>query len=241
MRLSEFIRFTNQGDEMKYLSLIVLTFTLQWAEVATAKAPAHSQELVVLLPKDLPEAAQSAGESMTLHSFGDGSTFLYVEQSMGTRLAVFDVSDPAHIKSVGTVGLESPSTFDFVRDIDDSATLICFRDNKGAAVMDFKKPKRPSIVRSDELRQAARAEAIGFSGLLMAAEPRRSGDIPVFDYQVVDVSNPQRPKLLATVPQVQKKLTDPATGALYLLGTSGLTVIRQPRVEENHRLAATSN
>lgn len=160
---------------------------------------------------------------------------------MGTRLAVLDVTDPAHIKSVAIVTLDSPSTFDFVRDLDESSTLICFRNNRGAAVMDFRKAKQPSIVAVDALRQAARAESIGYSGLLMAAEPRQDGDIPVFDYQVVDTSDPRKPKLLGTVTRVQKKVTDPATGAMYLIGSGGLTVIRQPRVEERHRLDLTAN
>ncbi|SFS18356.1 hypothetical protein SAMN05421771_3439 [Granulicella pectinivorans] len=38
-------------------------------------------------------------------------------------------SDYARIKSVGTVGIESPSTLAFVWDIDHSATLICVRYN----------------------------------------------------------------------------------------------------------------
>ena len=43
-------------------------------------------------------------------------------------------SNYARIKSVGTVGIESPSTLAFVWDIDHSATLICVRDNRLAAL-----------------------------------------------------------------------------------------------------------
>jgi hypothetical protein len=156
-------------------------------------------------------------------------------------LAILDVTDPARIRSVGTVILDSPSAFDFVRDLEDSTALVCFRNNKGAAIVDFRKAKQPALVFVEALRQAAHAEMIGDTGLLMVAQPRQDNDIPVHDFQVVDTSNPHKPQLLVTVMQVQQKLADSATGATYLLGASGLTVIRQPRVEERHRLDAASN
>lgn len=226
---------------MKYLLSVVLICTLGSAELADAKVTSLSQEFVVLQSRDLPELAQSAGQSMTLQRFSNGNTYLYLEQRTGARLAIFDVTDPAHVKSVGTVDLQRSSAFDFVRNLSDSTALICFRDNKGAAIVDFQKAKQPKIVVVDALKQAARAELIGNTGLLMAAQPRRDGDVPPLDYQVVDTSDPRSPRLLTTIVQVQQKLYDLTTGATYLLGASGLTVIRQPRVEERHRLEAAAN
>jgi hypothetical protein len=61
------------------------------------------------------------------------------------------------------------------------------------------------------------------------------------DYQVVDSSGPRYPKLIATAKQVQKKITDGSTGTIFLLGTDGLTIVRQPKVEEQRRIEAESN
>jgi hypothetical protein len=226
---------------MKFLMVIALAWTLVLTDSADATVVSQSRDLVILQPQDLPELAQFAGQSMALHSFSNGDTYLYVEQSMGAQLAIFDVTDPAHIRPVGTVPIENGSAFDFIRDLNDSTTLICFRNNKGAAIVDFRKPKQPNILVVDSLRQATNAELIGDSGLLMAAQPRRDGDVPVFDYQVVDTSVARKPRLLITVVKVQQRLHDLATGATYLIGEKGLTVIRQPRVEERHRLDLTSN
>jgi hypothetical protein len=43
------------------------------------------------------------------------------------------------------------------------------------------------------------------------------------------------------VKQVQKKITDGNTGAVFVLGTEGLTIVRQPRVEEQQKLEAESD
>jgi hypothetical protein len=43
------------------------------------------------------------------------------------------------------------------------------------------------------------------------------------------------------VKQVQKKIMDGNTGAVFVLGTEGLTVVRQPRVEEQQKLKAESD
>ncbi|HTF67103.1 MAG TPA: hypothetical protein VK638_30905 [Edaphobacter sp.] len=48
------------------------------------------------------------------------------------------------------------------------------------------------------------------------------------DYQIVDRKHSV---VIATVKQVLQQLTDHASGAIYLLGEDGLTVIRHPRYE----------
>jgi hypothetical protein len=52
----------------------------------------------------------------------------------------------------------------------------------------------------------------------------------------MDVSNPEHPVPLATIKQVRHKLVDEETGTTYLLGSDGLTVVRRPRVEEDHKI-----
>lgn len=220
---------------MRGILLVALSCIALPAFAARPEVTTQSKEIVVLEPQDLHEASQRAGQSMELHSLGNGSTYLYIERKMGAQLVILDVTDPAHIKTIGSTNLESPSTFDFVRDLDGNTALVCFRDNKGAAIVDFRNAKEPKVVMADALRQAAHTEEIGFTGILMVNEPRRDGDVVARDYQIVDTSDPRNPKLLTTVYQVRMKLTDSATGATYLLGTDGLTVVRLPRVEEQHR------
>ncbi|HUD65435.1 MAG TPA: hypothetical protein VMQ17_12690 [Candidatus Sulfotelmatobacter sp.] len=56
------------------------------------------------------------------------------------------------------------------------------------------------------------------------------------DYNLVDVSNPVHPTPVATIKQVKHKVVNEETGTTYLLGSEGLTVIRRPRVEEDHKI-----
>ena len=220
--------------------VIVALICLAWAGVfARAEIVSQSKEVVILDPRELPEIAQSAGQSIELHRLSNGKTYLYMEQFQLRRLAILDVTEPARIKPVAWVKLDVSAPFDFVRDLDDSTALICLRDNKGAAIVDMRKPSEPTLSMTDALRQAAHTEEIGFTGILMVNEPRRDGDIPARDFQIVDTSDPRRPRLLKTVSQVQKKLNDPETGTVYLVGAEGLTVVRRPQVEEQHKLDAT--
>jgi hypothetical protein len=64
-----------------------------------------------------------------LYPAADGETYLYVEQQKGARLAVFDVTDPAKIKTAASVAVKTPGAFDFVCLLNDQAELIRFRDN----------------------------------------------------------------------------------------------------------------
>jgi hypothetical protein len=50
-----------------------------------AQITSQSKDIVVLLPRDLPEIAQSAGQSMALHALGNGNTYLYIEQQLQDR------------------------------------------------------------------------------------------------------------------------------------------------------------
>jgi hypothetical protein len=54
---------------------------------STAQAEIHSRskDLVVMEPADLPEQAQTPGNSFFLHSDSAGSTYLYAEHQQGAR------------------------------------------------------------------------------------------------------------------------------------------------------------
>jgi hypothetical protein len=55
-------------------------------------------------------------------------------------------------------------------------------------------------------------------------------------YKVVDTSNPSQPALLASIPVVKQRLSNPDTGTLFLLNSDGITVVRRLRVEQEHQI-----
>src|ERR1017187_2198285 len=82
---------------------------------------------------------------MFLHEANDGRTLLYIERNQGTRLAIFDVTDPSHVKSEGSVHLDAPETFDFVSNLGNRATLVRFRHGHGNAVLDLYNARLPTL------------------------------------------------------------------------------------------------
>jgi hypothetical protein len=206
--------------------------------VVQARAEVHSKknELIVLQPKDLPEQAQMLGNSFFLYSDSAGSTYLYVEQQEGVRLTAFDVTDPSKIKVVVSTLITTPGAFDFVRPLGGHGELVRFRDNKSVAVLDLHKVKAPTLHMIDALSETGSTEALGESGFLMVNEPYNYVRATPRDYQVVDISSPSEPTLLATVAQVKHKLAKDDTGTTFLLGSEGLTVIRRPRVEDAYKV-----
>jgi hypothetical protein len=215
---------------MKQLCMVLAC--LLSCSLASAEITSRSKDIVIEQPRDLPEAAQTVGQAMEIRSLGSGRTYLYIEQQTLSRIAILDVTDPAHIKSVGMVKIEAPGTYDFVRSLGGATELISFRDDKSAAVLDFRNPKAPTLIRTNTLQQATRIESIGDTGLLLNNVPRLNADSLPHDYQVVDCSDPRAPQLLLKIGSVEKRLTNPDTGTTFLLGSDGLIVIRQPKIEE---------
>ena len=175
------------------------------------------------------------GESMFLLSNLDGSTYLYLEQQSRKRLVVLDVTHPVQISQVSTTSMAG-GAFDFVKSLGPSSALVCFRDNSGSGIMQFRHPKQPALAAAPGLRQASRAEQVGTFGLLVTNGERTQGDTPERDIQVVDLSS-GTPTVLANAHNVHQEIVDAATGAHFLLGSEGLTVVRQPDVEAQNDLA----
>src|SRR5258708_31337653 len=98
-----------------------------------AEARNHPK-IIVTRPADLPELAREHGQAMLLHATGDGRTHLYIEQNDGGRLAVFDVTDPGHVKVEGSAQVDAPGAFDFVSSLGAYAELVRFRNGQGEAV-----------------------------------------------------------------------------------------------------------
>ncbi len=218
----------------------VFTLGLAAAALVVSTVPAHaevhskSKELVVMGPRDLPEPAQIRGNSLFLHVDGAGRTYLYVEQQQGSRLSVFDVTDPAHIKLAVTTPLLGEGAFDFIRPLGDSAELICFRDGQKAGVLDLRHAKKP-VLRTASAAGLGTVETLGQAGLLAADESYQYVPVAARDYRVIDISA-GNPSILATVKAVKHRAVNDETGTTFFLGSDGLTVVRQIDVENEHKV-----
>jgi len=211
------------------LGLVVTTAILPTLPAA-AEIHSRSKELVVMEARDLPEQAQTPGNSLFLHSDNAGSTYLYVEQQQGTRLSVFNVTDPARIKVVVSTPLATEGAFDFVRTLGDNGELVYFRDSQKEAVLDLRKANRPVLRVISNVADLGQAEALGESGFLVTSQAHRYMPAVARDYQVIDVAA-SIPTQLATVNNVKHRVTNDETGTTFLLGSNGLTVVRRLSIE----------
>jgi hypothetical protein len=200
-----------------------------------AEVRSKSNDIIVLQPTDLPEQAQTPGNSFFLYSDNDGSTYLYIEQQQGARLTTFNVTDPSKIKFVSTIMLTSPGAFDFVRPVGGRAELIRFRDGKGVAVLDLHTAKKPVVKIVSGLSQSGSTEPLGEQAFMMIDEPYNYTRAVPRDYQVIDISSPSEPLLVTTVKEVKHRVVNGDTGTTFLLGKDGLTVIRRLSVENDYK------
>src|ERR1700720_4262173 len=168
------------------LGLVVAAAVL----TSTAEAEIHSRskELVVMEARDLPEQAQTPGNSLFLHSDNAGSTYLYVEQQQGARLSVFDVTDPARIKLAVSTPLAAEGAFDFVRPLGDNEELVYFRQGQKVGVLDLHKAKKPVLRTISITANLHTAESLGQSGLLVTSQAHKYLPAVARDYQVVDIA-----------------------------------------------------
>lgn len=201
-----------------------------------AEIKSRSGNQIVEEPADLPEMAKSPGQSLFLYQAADGETYLYVEQQNGARLAIFNVTDPAKIKAAASVPVKAPGTFDFVRYLNDRTELVRFRDTQQFAEFDLRDPKSPTLNPTNSLGGPGHTESMGKTGLVMINGHYTYVAGMAHDYRLIDVSNPEHPTPLATIKQVRHKVVNEETGTTYLLGSDGLTVVRRPRVEEDHKI-----
>jgi hypothetical protein len=222
---------------MKYLLVRRIATYLAGVVILAAplalRAESHSKviDIVVVESRDLAEEAQFPGDSLFLHSDSAGSTYLYIEQSNGTRLSVFDVSDPAKIKLVSSTPLADGGPFDFVRSLSGRAELIRYRAGNRVAVVDLKKPRRPIVQMVSTPISSGTDGALGRTGFVTVGQSYGYVPASARDYQIIDASNPVNPVLLGTVKGVEHSVVNSDTGTSFLLGRSGLTVVRQISTE----------
>ena len=218
------------------------TFAMSALLALISMSPVHaevrskSNDIIVLQPTDLPEQAQTPGNSFFLYSDNDGSTYLYIEQQQGARLTTFNVTDPSKIKFVSSTMLTLPGAFDFVRPVGGRAELIRFRDGKGVAVLDLHTAKKPTVKIISGLSESGSTEPLGELAFMMINEPYNYTRAVPRDYQVIDISSPSDPLLLTTVKEVKHQVVNGDTGTTFLLGSDGLTVIRRLSVENDYKV-----
>jgi hypothetical protein len=224
------------NNSIKSTLALGLAVTASFLSTSSAEAEIHSRskQLVVMEAPDLPEQAQTPGNSLFLHSDGAGSTYLYIEQQRGARLSVFDVTDPARIRLVVSTPLAAEGAFDFVRPIGDHAELVYFRGSQKEAVLDLRKANRPVLRTISTVTDLGPAETLGENGLLVTSQPHQYVPAVAHDYQVIDITA-SVPTQLATVKDVKHRTTNDETGTTFLLGSDGLTVVRRPHVEEEYK------
>ena len=218
------------------IAQLALTAVAALTLAGHAEARNHpSNKIILVRPADLPQLARETGQAMLLHATGDGRTHLYIEQNHGARLAIFDVTDPAHVKEEGSAQIDAPGAFDFVSSLGDYAELVRFRNGQGEAVLNLHKVKVPTLNTIQGLEFQGSTERLGDDGLIITHQPNVQSDANDPNYQVVDLSNPLHPNPVAVIKQILEKITNDETGTTFLLAADGLYLIRRPAVEEEYK------
>jgi hypothetical protein len=223
-------------NRKRIIRIAQLTLTAAAALAITGYAAARNRpsKIIFVRPTELPELARVPGQAMLLHYTGDGKTHLCIEQNHGARLAIFDVTDPAHVKEEGSVQVDAPGSFDFVSSLGDDAELIRFQDGQREAVLDLRKVKRPTIKMVPGLTFQGATERLGDDAFMISKQASAQPETDAQDYQVVDTANAREPNRVYDVKQVRQQITNDETGTTFLLAADGLYLIRRPAVEEEH-------
>jgi hypothetical protein len=210
---------------------IVATGTL----AAPAAYSRTSNNLVVVPPSDLPELARQTGEAMFLHNTLDGKTHLYIEQNHGAQLAIFDVTDPSHVKGEGSAQIDAPGPFDFVSALGDRAEVVQFRQGQGSAVLDLHKVNVPTLTKVQGLTLQGATMALGDDGFIVTSQADSNAQLAQ-DAQVVVTASLGDLNHVFDIGEVRQELTKHDTGTTFLLTQSGLYVVRRPVVERESEL-----
>ena len=224
-------------NRKRIIRIAQLTLTAAAALAMTGHAAARnraSNKIIFVRPTELPELARVPGQAMLLHYTGDGKTHLCIEQNHGARLAIFDVTDPAHVKEEGSVQVDAPGSFDFVSSLGDDAELIRFQDGQREAVLDLHKVKRPTIKMVPGLTFQGATEHLGDDAFMISNQASAQPETDAQDYQVVETASAREPNRVYDVKQVRQQITNDETGTTFLLAADGLYLIRRPAVEEEH-------
>src|ERR1700687_93072 len=219
----------------KYLRRVAFAIVASGTVAAPAAYARPSNNLIVVPPTDLPELARQTGEAMLLHEAINGRTLLYIEQNQGARLAIFDVTDPGHVKGEGSVQLDAPGPYDFVSTLGNRAELVRFRHSEGDAVLDLHKVKAPTLKSVQGLTLQGPTMPLGDDGFTVTSQADAAVQ-STRDYQVVDTANSQELNRVFDVKRVREEIANGDTGTTFLLAADGLYLIRRPVVETSKKL-----
>jgi hypothetical protein len=219
----------------KFVRRAVIAIVAAGTVAAPAAYSRTSNDLIVVPPADLPDLARQTGEAMLLHETFDGRTHLYIEQNHGVQLAIFDVTDPSHVKGEGSVQIEAPGPFDFVSTLGDRAEVVQFRQGQGSAVLDLHKVNVPTLTKVQGLTLQGATMALGDDGFIVTSRADSNAQ-SAQDAQVVVTASRGDPNHIFDIGEVRQELTKHDTGTTFLLTQGGLYVVRRPVVERQNEL-----
>jgi hypothetical protein len=209
---------------------LTLATILAGISVASAGYANPTNDIVLVPPTNLPTLARQSGEAMFLHDTRDGRTLLYIEQHGGVQLAIFDVTDPAHVGGEGSVQLDAPGPFDFVADLGKRGELVRFRGGQGEAVLDLRDIPVLMKVQGLDTKNSTILLADYASRLSGQAFTAAVGQ-SIRDYKIFQSGESPSDDRVVEVRQVRQEVTNPDTGTTFLLAENGLYVIRRPALE----------
>src|ERR1700733_8739839 len=219
----------------KFLRQAVIAIVATGTLAAPAAYSRISNNLIVVPPADLPALAPQSGEAMLHHDTIDGRALLYIEQNHGAQLAIFDVTDPAHVKGEGSAQIDAPGPFDFVSTLGDRAEIVRFRQGQGSAVLDLHKVRVPTLTKLEGLTLQGATTALGDDGFIVSSGAD-SNARSARDFQVVDTASLGDLNHVFDVREVREELTKQDSGTTFLLTQGGLYVFRRPAVERENEL-----
>jgi hypothetical protein len=212
------------------LATTVLLSTIVTLPTASALVFTKPQLIIENLPTH-SAIAQSPSEDLLLRADDDGSTYLYVEQQQGALLAVFNVTNPEHMKLVSTASTAAHGPYDFVAPVKDGER-ISFRDGSGSALLDLHTPKDPRLSVSAE--PAANTLRLTFNALISSDSqiPNQIRVDPSVQPRNIQFVSPGRhPHVLASLSNVTRLTERTETGTVFLLADGKVGILRSRGAE----------
>jgi len=217
--------------KVKFVTVLAVGILAATAMNAAAATRHSSRNIVTLSPSSSSALAQANSEAMYLRDSNDGRSILYVEANNGRALDVIDVTNLAAISRIAQVTLPADGTYDFGL-ATDHGVVVRYRDGSGQAFISFKNYKQPKLVASPAFKNTNTAEELGHDIVLSNAKVVPSGIVDP-TYEVLDDST-STPSLVASVSGICQEIERPSSGTLFLLSSDGVTVVRQPLVEQDN-------